>query len=492
LSARARGFSGKETLRAPQFLGDDFRPLRGRPVSGEEDAAARMAIFFSPPRWTALFRGRAATACFLASMAVAPLLAQPPTRETQKQPAPEALQPPAAPAGPPIVAVPWTTTPPTLDGILSPGEWDGAAQVNLSPSWPKDQAPKRLGDDVSAFRLMWDADCLYIALASLLPPPTEQARLVDVLYKNPKAPRDGELIETYRLVWDTRPPDRPGEPPAIPGAFQARVFLGWTPPGAAEAPLLFETRAGYVPSNVAKDLPEARRSWSPDIAVAGSASPGALVEMAIPFVQLNSLYGLISRAGGVPRDRGIERFAPPAPGEVWRLMIERRLSGEHWSAWGKSLKPFDMDRGGQPGEGAIRFEGPPETAASDRERLETIRRPLPSGRFLRNYREAARRAQAENKLLVLFYAVEALAASPESTEFWSDPAISDLEEIAVFAWLNPYDLPETAPRHGVQLPLEIVVLTPSGRLAQRWRSLPTIEALYDALAKLAQRHLRPE
>lgn len=418
-------------------------------------------------------------------------LAQGPETIPAANDAAEKDSPRERPAHAPVLEIPWTTTPPQIDGAVSPGEWENALELALEPSWdPKKLEPDdRFAGEVSAARLMWDERCLYVLFGSLLPPSNAQAALVEAHYKSlggagEPPEEEGELIEAFSIAWDPRPPSAFGMPPKIPGAFRLRLFIGLQNLQTGDTPLLFETQAGYRGTTLPEGL--ASDGWSPELPLKAYALQGTRAEAAIPFARLNSLYGLLSGSEGIRPAKGIERFTPPSPGEAWEFRFERRHDAERFAARGGSPPLFSLAPDAAEGGGGatLRFGPPPEEEEEGHAKLDQARHPLPPY-FLDNYLRGARRATEEGKPLILLYTVGEFAALEESRRFWEDRRVVNLSERAVFVWLNPRRLPESAPSFGARQGVEIVALMPSGRVAKRWRGMPRLEdflADVDALA----------
>ena len=114
---------------------------------------------------------------------------------------------------PTAFTAPYTSTPPTIDGVLSPGEWSGATQLQIY-FLPSSYHPP---DYINVFLLSQD-DTLYIAYDVLPDDTTEDADaaylcldldnndtmdIVMYAYRNPTFPRSVELKSTNcsSLIW---------------------------------------------------------------------------------------------------------------------------------------------------------------------------------------------------------------------------------------------------------------------------------------------------
>jgi hypothetical protein len=219
--------------------------------------------------------------------------------------------------------VQFTDNPPTIDGIVDPGEWDSApvkgdfSLLREDPSLPDAQNTR--------FQALWDRDNFYLLLQTetlgFTPRPAED---------NP-GPDLGGIVENWNLYWDPNldgDPNLPDPPPAsgfhhANDSYQLSFgqHLGTSVMQGDSQDGNFVFNEAHVNTRFGNQA-----NWRPglgEIVIAQVNEPGfGTAELVIPWTEFNADAEIPDGMGGTIQT-GLHHPFAPSVGDVWFFQASR-------------------------------------------------------------------------------------------------------------------------------------------------------------------------
>jgi hypothetical protein len=203
----------------------------------------------------------------------------------------------------------FTNSPPTMDGVVSAGEWDGAEARQAEFRLLRTAAPGTLATEDVGFQALFDNTNLYVVVTTN-----------DSDFSGAAATGDDSITfnDDVEIFWD--PGDlsenKAGDTEDDTYQIAIPMITGTRAAGAAGPP--------YIAHAARYDATFGGLTWNPvNFALGVNATAGAgIVEIAIPFAEMNSSYGAIANSA-TSGETDLEIFGPPGNGNIWAFDVCR-------------------------------------------------------------------------------------------------------------------------------------------------------------------------
>lgn len=212
----------------------------------------------------------------------------------------------------------FTSSPPTMDGVVSAGEWDDAEARQAEFRLLRTTAPGTLTSEDVGFQALFDNTNLYVVVTTN-----------DSDFSGAGATADDSMTfnEDVEIFWDPGDLNENKGGDTEDDTYQIAIpmITGTRAAGAAGPP--------YITHAARYDATFGGLTWNPvNVALGVNATGGAgVVEIAIPFAEMNSSYGDIANSA-TSGETDLEIYGPPGNGDTWAFDI-CRINGSDLPLW---------------------------------------------------------------------------------------------------------------------------------------------------------------